>query len=680
MLALHFVRREAVAFQATDEALREELTRAFPEIDYSSEFADLLRFSDQNFQAAFRAYLRSRYADSPPDVVIAATPSVVEFLQRGPALFPNVPIVYTTWSTVPGGVDSTGVISDIDFKGTLAAALAAQPDTRDIYVVCGRAGVDKFYRDQFMKQAMGVAGVAALHDLAGLTLSELKRTVASLPPQSFIYYVSVSEDGAGRKLPMLNVLDAVTAVANAPVYSWHEGALGHGIVGGRLHSSMNDARETARLALRVLSGERAESIPPLALDSHSYQFDWRQLQRWQIPESRLPGGSTVLFRPPSLFDQYRQSVIVGGVLVVAQFGLIAGLLIQGARRRRAEVALRESETRTSALLRAIPDLMFVFDREGRYVDYHARDTKALFAPPEEFLGKSIRDIMPAELAEMFMKALEQVQETGDPLVVAYELPIDGLRYFEARLVPSDAGRVLSIVRDVTESKRAAELNRSLAGRLIASQEAERQRIARELHDDLSQKIALLNIDIDRFSEELSGDAQRTRLKQISSQAGEIASDLHQLSHELHPSRLQNLGLIESLRALCREISQQRGLTVTFTHSDLPLNVDPNISLCLYRVTQEALHNVSKHSRAREASVQLTREGNDAYLRIADSGVGFDPALVEDGLGLVSIRERVGLLRGQLAIHARPGTGTRIGVRLPLVPPSSSGTPLISKSA
>jgi signal transduction histidine kinase len=468
----------------------------------------------------------------------------------------------------------------------------------------------------------------------------------------------------------LDAVEPIARAANAPVYSWHEDALGHGIVGGRLHSSVGDARETARIALRVLSGEQPETIPVVTFDSYAYQYDRPQLQRWRIDEARLPAGSVIRYREPSFFDQYRGYVLAGVLIISAQGLLIGGLLIQHHRRRRAEAALRHSEMRNSAILRALPDLVFVIDREGRYVDYHARDHKLLLVPPAVFLGKTINEIMPRAVADTLMGALERARTTDDPVVVNYELPLDELRHFEARFVPADNGRVLSVVRDVTESKRAIETNRALVGRIIVSQEQERQRIARELHDDLSQKIGLLNMEVDQIADEVGADAHRARLEGVSSQIGEIAGDLYSLSHKLHPSRLQSLGLIESVRLLCSEISQRRQVNIEFSSSELPNTVDPRVSLCLYRIAQEALHNVAKHSQARDASVELTREGNEVYLQIADTGIGFDPVALEHaGLGLVSMRERVGVLKGDLVITATPGGGTRIGVRVPLTPSS-----------
>lgn len=666
VLALHVVRRDSPAF---DDAFRTVISDAFHgDVDYYSEYIDLARLEDDSYHTALRNYLRERYVAGGLDVVIASGPAVLAFLNRDPTLFQSVPLVFTTRPGLLGRPPSTGIISEIDLASTLSAALVAQPETKHVYVVTGVAPFDTLYDEILSAQKVAFAGRVTFHTLSGMSISELEEHVRTLPGDAIIYFLSLSDDGAGHTFMPLDAVQMIAAAANVPVYSWHESALGLGIVGGRLHSSLNDARETARIAARVLQGEPPQSIPAKTVESYTYEFDWRQLQRWGISESRLPAGSVIRFREPTPIQRYRGYVIGGGLVVAAQMLLIGGLLIQRSRRRRAEAELRASEARNSAILQAMPDLMFVMDRDGRYVDFHGRDGDLLVMPPEAFLGKTIREVMPPELAEQFMIAIEHAYRTQASVGVEYKLQTDELRYFEARIVPADHGRVLSIVRDVTVAKRALELNRVLAGRVIVSQEAERQRIARELHDDLSQKVAVLNIDVGQLARELPLPEYRPRLDRLSSQAKEIATDLYHLSHELHPSRLQTLGFVESMRLLCHDVSQQHNLTIAFSESHLPESVDPSVSLCVYRITQEALHNVVKHSRSRDASVRLERDGNDIVLVIADSGIGFDPfATGHAGLGLVSMRERVSVLGGDLAIAAADRRGTRIRVRVPLMP-------------
>jgi PAS domain S-box-containing protein len=335
--------------------------------------------------------------------------------------------------------------------------------------------------------------------------------------------------------------------------------------------------------------------------------------------------------------------------------------------KRAEEAIRALEARNSAMLRALPDLMFVLLTDGTYVDYRAKDPSLLYLPASLFIGKKIRDIMPSDLADVFMAALDRASQTDEPVVVEYELTLPGgLRHFETRFVRAGDDRVLSIVRDVTDWKRATERNRDLAGRLIASQEAERHRIARELHDDVSQQLALVSMSLDRLS--LSHVSGPEPFREVRAQIVDIAADLHSLSHELHPSKLQALGLVESLTSLCRDVAKQSGVHVAFVHEHVPSALDPAVALCLYRIVQEALHNVARHSGAREADVRLRHEDHSLILHVTDSGVGFDSEKADrGGLGLVSMRERAALLNGQLELYAFPGRGTRIVVRLPLNP-------------
>jgi signal transduction histidine kinase len=362
--------------------------------------------------------------------------------------------------------------------------------------------------------------------------------------------------------------------------------------------------------------------------------------------------------------------------------LVGELSGAGARAREAQeekeaelrAAVASAEVRNGAILRAIPDLMFVLRRDGTYVDYHARDPKALFVPPSTFMGKNVRNVLPPPLAELIMDALERACQTDDPIVVEYELPMGEPRSFEARIVRAGADRLLSIVRDVTESKRASELNRDLARRLIARQEIERQRIARELHDDVSQRIALLNIEIDQISTQGVPEESRARLRALSAQARDVATDVHRMSYALHPSWLETLGLVAALQSLCRDVSKQRNLHVAFTKGSIPPSIDPNVSLCLYRIVQEALHNVARHSGAREARVSITCGDGHIALQISDSGIGFDPRHVRPaGLGLASMRERVAVLNGQLVINSVPGGGTQIAVHIPTIQNSERHT-------
>ncbi len=203
--------------------------------------------------------------------------------------------------------------------------------------------------------------------------------------------------------------------------------------------------------------------------------------------------------------------------------------------------------------------------------------------------------------------------------------------------------------------------RQLAGRLIGAQEAERARIARDLHDDLSQKAATLAMDIHQISLGATpGTLERVRLR-----ASQIATDVHNLSRELHPAQLHVFGLVKATQYFCRDIAARNDIEISFSHDCVPTTIASDSALCLYRIVQEGLQNVVKHSSAQAAAVRLSGMPDSLHLEITDSGVGFDTAAIGTGMGLLSMRERVNFLGGQMTVSSMPESGTRIDVSVPI---------------
>ena len=396
----------------------------------------------------------------------------------------------------------------------------------------------------------------------------------------------------------------------------------------------------------------------------------------------------VEFVSPSFYQQYQRYVLLVGVVFSAQLALLGGLLVQRVQRRRAEdltrrteeryqsivetrrraeEAITQLEARNSAMLRAIPDLMFVLKRDGTYLDYRAREARLLAVPPERFLGRTVRDVMPPAFADQLMAGIEAAFASDEPVVIEYEL---ANACFEARLVRVEADRVLSIVRDVTDSKRIREVTRNIAGRLITSQEAERSRIARELHDGVCQEMASLAVDVS-YLRHKHGSVQsaeiQAMLQSIERHAAEIAESLRLISHGLHPTVLQHIGLVAALQAHCAEVERRHHLEVTcFVDGE----VEPSsqlVALSLFRIAQEALRNTTKHGQAKHARVSLVRGESDFSLSVVDDGKGFDVQLVRQngGLGLVGIEERARLVHGRANVLSRPGRGTTVNVRVPV---------------
>lgn len=209
--------------------------------------------------------------------------------------------------------------------------------------------------------------------------------------------------------------------------------------------------------------------------------------------------------------------------------------------------------------------------------------------------------------------------------------------------------------------------RELSGRVITAQEDERRRVARELHDDLSQRLALLSVDVELLSRADVEGGNRARLDQMAANVRGLSADMHRLSYELHPAKLDQLGLVAAVQGWVRDLARQSAVAIDFEAADLPATIGAEARLCLYRIVQEALNNVVRHSGATSARVRLSASDGSVRLEVTDDGRGFDVAAARStaGLGLVGMRERVRLVRGTLSVRSTPGSGTRIDVAVPV---------------
>jgi signal transduction histidine kinase len=225
-------------------------------------------------------------------------------------------------------------------------------------------------------------------------------------------------------------------------------------------------------------------------------------------------------------------------------------------------------------------------------------------------------------------------------------------------------RVRERTADLT---RANEVLEELAGRLIYAQEQERSRIGRELHDHISQTLGVLTIKIDQLRAEAAvPSAVAAALDELRQDTVDVADDVHRLSHRLHSSTLDYLGLVPALQKLVDEFSARHGIAIDFAHESVPSPLPSDVSLCLFRVTEESLTNIAKHSHALSGEIHLRGADDGLHLTIRDAGTGFDPADLDTraGLGFVSMRERLRVLHGTLRVDSAPQRGTSIEVTVP----------------
>jgi len=694
VLVLYTDRRDLPSTGRVDDAHRIALAAGLgSRLDYYSEYVDLIRFEDPKYQSALHEYLRTRYGDVQLDVVIAASTAVMDFVTAHRDLFDDAPLVFAANEKVPRPPNSTGIRTKTEFGGTIALAVALQPQLKHVFVVSGASQFDKSYEQLVRAQCSAYADRLTCHYLSGLAMTDLQAQLGRLPPDSIIFFSSFLYDGAGNSFPPVELFDHLSEYANAPMYSVAEQSIGHGVVGGRVRASAIVAQKTASLAMRILSGEKADSIPVAEENVFVSQVDWRQLQHWHIPIERVPPDSVVLFRDPSLWSTHRSFVLSAIAVFIAQLGLIAALLAQRQRRRKAEGALLRTEARNTAILRTIPDLMFVFSLDGVYLDYHAPSPEALFVPPEHFLGKHMRDVLPADLVQAFEPLMQQAIVGREPLPFEYSLPIGGTeRHFEARIVRCDNDTVMCIVRDVTASHHAAEqLNQAQAELAQATRVRSLGElttgIAHEVNQPLSAIITNARAGLRRLEGSSPPEDLRDVLQDIVSdgkRATDIISRIRGLVKQL-PTRTAPLDInevIDEVVALSRRTLHQHQVSVEVNRAtDLPL-VDGDrvqlqqVLLNLVLNAADAMRFVQVDGRLLEIS--SARTNGVVKVSVHDSGPGLNEYSVRRiftpffttkpdgmGVGLSISRSIVEAHGGRLSLSQNSDKGATFEFELPV---------------
>src|SRR5262245_55588654 len=317
-------------------------------VEYHAEYLEWNRFSGPEQSLALQNYLHRKYAERPVDVVIAFSQGALDFLlEHRAGLFPGTPIVYHTFKR-PAPPDAqtagsiTGVVVDNLFAKTLNMALALHPDTKEVLVIAQTSERNRLYDRLFRDQLPHVDRSVPRVYLSDLPLDALLARVKSAPKESIIFYVRYSQDEPGRSVDPTDVLSIIANAASVPVYAMAGSWLGRGSVGGYAVDVEEVGKRATEIALKVAAGTHPSDIPVIEVETKA-RFDWRQLQRWGIAESRLPAGSLVLFRAPTVWQRYGKYAVGALAVIAGQLVLIVGLLLQRQHRKRAEDRLRQSE-------------------------------------------------------------------------------------------------------------------------------------------------------------------------------------------------------------------------------------------------------------------------------------------------------------------------------------------------
>jgi len=519
-------------------------------VEFYSESLDLSSFPSKPSLEDARAWIDKKYGSHKLDVVVAVGPGAIDFLSKyTQSLFLDIPIVISGASAdqlSEQRLDSrfTGTWINLEPKKTLELALRLFPDTRHIYVVGGHSAFDEVANSLTKSALSSFNTKAEILYLTGMEMGELLERLQNLPNHSIVLYTSFFEDSAGNKfLNATKALPMITAASNCPDFGMSDTYIGHGIVGGYVMPFEKQGKITAQIVSNLLDGKTPREIPIETIPS-VYMFDWHQLQIWNISESKLPTGSVIMLREPSLWE------------------------------------------RTKWTWAAVIAIIVMLSALAAYLQYSQKQLKV-----------------------------------------------------------------------------AKDRQTQLSGMLINAEEQERSRVASELHDDFSQRVAILALGLENADQVTPASLKdlHRQLRELVNSTTQLGEDLHALSHRLHSSTIESLGLVPAISALCKEFTVQQGIKVDFTSDEIPRSVHPDTALCMFRIVQESLRNLKKYSGAENAEVDLQMTGNRLRVSIRDQGRGFDPASLHSnqGIGVRSMEERARLFGGKFEIHSQPGKGTTV---------------------
>jgi PAS domain S-box-containing protein len=648
-------------------------------VNFSVAYLDYQRLGQKSYRESLAATFRLGYREAKPDVLIVSSIEAIQFMtQYRDKIFPGVPIVFTAVSTseleglkmLPG---MTGLTASVGLRDTIDLALRLHPDATAVALIEAKPG---FWWAAAHAELLRHQDKVREIDVIGSPSTQMIARVASLPPHTVALFQLAPQSSTE---PAVGAYDVLAAVAQRmPTYSaWETLCLNYGCIGGAYRDWRKQTLSIGEIAARVLNGERPEDIPVVNDSGFQVEVDWRALRHWHIPDSALPLGSVLLYREPTLWERDRKYILAAIVLIAVQALLIIGLLWQRARKRGAESVLRESEKRFRVMADTIPSLVWMCDAQGKITYLNERRLSFLGPDPRAGYGDTWAAYVHPDDLKNVLDTFSQALRNHQPFSREYRLRRGDGDYrwifdIASPRVNGDEsfGGFVGSAIDTTDQKLAQQALGRVSGQLIEAQEKERSRIARDLHDDICQRLALLSMELEQANRSLNGspEAMKKSLDDIRDHCSEIAGDVQSLSHQLHSSKLDYLGIVAAIRGFCMEFSKQHQVDIGFSERNVPADLPRDVSLSLFRVAQEALHNAVKYSGVNQFAVELSGMDDAVRLVVSDAGAGFDvgEAKKNQGLGLLSMQERIHLVHGSFSVESKPWQGTRIMAAVPLI--------------
>ncbi len=658
-------------------------------LEISFEYMDTKRnSSDRYFTKLYEIY-KIKYEKERFDVIIACDNDALNFLSKyRKTLFADTPIVFCgindfrdsmVWD--PSMV--TGVVEETDMKSTLDIALKLFPGVSQVVVIDDKTTTGVAMKNELQQIMPYFKDRVHFVFLEDFDISELRQKVRNIPADSIILLLLVNRDKTGNFFSYEESLAFIYDESRVPIFSVWDFYLGGGIVGGMLTSGYSQGSTAAEMALRVMYGTKVADIPLVRKSPNRFMFDYSQLKRFGVSTYRLPKESTIISLPDSFYSRYKTFILGIGATIFILSLIIFVLLVNISQRRKVEKALRESEEKYRDLYDHAPDMYHSINGEGIIIDCNETEARMLGYPKEEIIGRPVTDF--------WTKDSKSLHEQDFPIIKS-EIKE---REFEREFVRRDGSTFIAslhvftetdknnmfvktktIAHDITESKslenelkNSREELRSLSAHLQSVREEERRCIASEIHDELGQVLTTLKLDLSWLKTRLAKESNQlsTSVQSMSDLVDKTIESVQRISSELRPGVLDHLGLSDAIEWLAGEVCGRKGLQYDIIIEPEDIELDQNRAIAIFRIFQEALTNIVRHSQANMVEVHLIKGRSVLTLEVRDNGIGISVEKLSDhnSYGLIGIRERARYLGGDARIEGTTGSGTTVVVNIPL---------------
>ena len=684
VFVLHSFGRGIEPFDTFADSFRTVLTEESPEpIELHEISLETALLPGTEVEGPFVDYLRAFDAQRKIDLVVTIGGPAARFVQR------NRSRIFAATPLLMAAVDQRhlvpGLLTPLDAQCPLKIDLGVEfghifrvrPSTRELVLVLGASPLERFWADEMRREFEPFATRARLTILNDIPFRAVLERVRKLTPDAAIWISQYAIDVEGVPHTDDSALIALRKASAVPIFGLWTSQLGKGIVGGPLLSLENLGRAAATSGIAILQGADPATLRVAPIGPGKPTYDWRELKRFDIDAASLPPSSAIEFRPVSAWERSKWGIVGAAAIVVLEGALIVVLWTSLAGRRRAEEGLRKSREQYALAVDGVNDGLWDWNILTGAVYFSERCKRMLGYRGDELADRyeSWDERVHDDDREKVSDALESHLEGNTPAFrVEHRIRHkDGsYRWMLARgKAQRDAEgrpyRMAGSLTDITELKAAEEAIRNVNRQLILAQEDERARLARELHDDVTQRLARAAIDAGRIELTAPNEPIGEMMGRVRQDLIRLSEDVHALSYRLHPSLLEDLGLAEALQVECERFSAVSSVASKLDVRDLPDSIPRGAAICLFRVAQEALRNVDRHARAHAVEVSLRGVDGGLQLAVRDDGIGFDPnnAQKPRSLGRASMRERIQLAAGEIDIDSAPGQGTTIVAWVPL---------------